>query len=131
MGHREPGTYVHRVDARAPVIDPDLLDPFSQLVEITILGVAVHVPEGNRLLRCFQCLAPTEVSSGRFCWNRVCGNSELAYILPGETEERIDRACRLVAVDGMQITGLSRELRYVLRGILGEIPEGAETAPPR
>lgn len=100
------------------MLDTDLLEPFTRLVEITVLGVTLHVPEGNRLLRCFQCLDPGDVSTGRFCWNATCANSEFAYVLPGEDEERSARACAFEVVDGMKITRLSDELRYALRRVV-------------
>src|SRR5437588_4198489 len=46
-----------------------LFRPFLRLVRITILGKEFEVPENNPLLRCFQYLAPEQVSYGRFCWN--------------------------------------------------------------
>lgn len=39
-----------------------LFQPFSRLVKITIMGREFEVPENNHLLRCFQYLAPEQVS---------------------------------------------------------------------
>ncbi len=102
------------------VLDTDLLEPFVRLVPISILGRQVHVPEGNRLLRCFQCLEPRGVSNGRFCWNGTCAASEFGYVLPGEAVERFARACSFEVVEGMAVTRLSEELWFALRGVLAE-----------
>ena len=56
-----------RVDNEAPEMGTDLLDPFEKLVQITILGRTVDVPEKNRLLRCFQYLSINTISYGDFC----------------------------------------------------------------
>jgi hypothetical protein len=49
-----------------------LFRPFTGFVKIMILGRESEVPENNSLLRCFQYLAPEDVSFGRFCWNEDC-----------------------------------------------------------
>ncbi len=103
--------------------DPSLFRPFDRLIKITVLGRTVEVPEKNALLRCFQYLAPDTVPYGKFCWNNECGNSKFYYRLPGEDLERKARACWFEPVEGMEITVLSAELKYVLRSVLKQPPD--------
>jgi len=91
-----------------------ILEPWEQTIGIIILGRPVDVPENNLLLRCLQYLLPETVPYGRFCWNDECGNSEFRYLLPGDPVERVERACRFLPVPGMEITGVSEQLRQVL-----------------
>ncbi len=90
-----------------------------RLVRIRLLGRDVEVPEGETLLRCFQYLALETVSAGPFCWNGECGHSLLRYRVPGKAGEERALACRTRVVPGMEITGLSPDLRRVLRPVLG------------
>ncbi len=98
-----------------------------RLVRIRLLGRDVEVPEGETLLRCFQYLAMETVSAGPFCWNGECGHSLLRYRAPGMSGEEKARACRTRVVPGMEITGLSPDLRRVLGPVLGEAAEGGKT----
>ncbi len=101
------------------------------LVQITLLGVPVEVPAGETLLRCFQYLAMETVSTGPFCWNGECGHSLLRYRAPGMAGEQKALACRTRVVPGMEITGLSPDLRRVLRPVLGDrAGEGRRFAEP-
>ncbi len=99
------------------------------MISITVLGRALEVPENNSLLRGIQYLFPDRCHRGRFCWNSECGNSKFYYRLPGDPEERKARACRFIPVEGMVITHLSSELKFVIRDILDERPvrDAAET----
>ena len=99
-----------RVDNEAPEMGTDLLDPFEKLVQITILGRTVDVPEKNRLLRCFQYLSIKTISYGDFCWNGECTNCQIWYHMQGQDElnDRPALSCRLECVEGMVITKLSR-----------------------
>ena len=99
-------------------MNDSILEPWDNTVPITILGRLVEVPENNLLLRCLQYLLPETVPYGRFCWNDECGNSEFRYLLPGDTTERVERACRFVPVPGMEITVVSDQLRQVLAPLL-------------
>jgi hypothetical protein len=96
----------------------DLFDGVQQLVRIRVLGREFRVPADETLLRCFQYLAPEDVSRGRFCWAGTCGNSSLQYRVPGGTEDRPGRACRLIVIDGLEITQVSPELAWALRRVL-------------
>jgi|SRR5262245_7432157 len=95
----------------------DLLDPYEKLVSIDVLGNEVHVPEKNRLLRCFQYLSIHTISYGDFCWNGECTNCQVWYHLKdqGEQCDRPALSCRLECQEGMVITKLSRYIE--LRGI--------------
>ena len=88
----------------------DLLDPYEKLVSIEILGNEVHVPEKNRLLRCFQYLSLQTISYGDFCWNGECTNCQIWYHMEDQTEQsdRPALSCRLECQEGMVITKLSR-----------------------
>ena len=99
-------------------MNDSILEPWDRMIRITLLGREIEVPENNLLLRCLQHLLPETVPYGRFCWNDECGNSEFRYRLPGESEIRVERACRFVPVEGMEITAVSDQLRQVLAPLL-------------
>ncbi len=92
-----------------------LFRPYSRLVRITILGKEFEVPENNPLLRCFQFLAPDEVSYGRFCWNEDCQYCRVTYDLGNGTQTRAAISCKLMVQDGMRIKEVTTEIRYCLR----------------
>ena len=92
-----------------------LFRPFSRLVKILILGKEFEVPENNHLLRCFQYLAPEQVSYGRFCWNEDCQYCRVSFDHGLETKPRAALACKLEPRDGMRITEVSTEIKYCLR----------------
>jgi hypothetical protein len=92
-----------------------LLNPFSRLVTITLLGEPAEVPENNVLLRCLQFLAPEPISYGRFCWNEDCQYCRVVYDVGDGTQERAALACKLLVAEGMRIKEVSTEIRYCLR----------------
>jgi hypothetical protein len=92
-----------------------LFRPFSRLVKILILGKEFQVPENNHLLRCFQYLAPEQVSYGRFCWNEDCQYCRVSFDQGEGTKPRAALACKLEPRDGMRITEVSTEIKYCLR----------------
>jgi hypothetical protein len=91
--------------------------PFSRLVKITILGKEVEVPENNPLLRCFQYLAPEQVSYGRFCWNEDCQYCRVSFDLGEGAPCRAALSCKLMVQEGMRITEAATEIRYCLRDL--------------
>ena len=95
-----------------------LLRPYDKMVKIEILGRACEVPNNNSLLRCFQQLAPINISHGRFCWNQDCQQCRLSYDLGEGTTRKTALACTMQAKEGMRVIELSRELRYGLREVL-------------
>jgi hypothetical protein len=100
-----------------------LFRPYSRLLKIVVLGRTIEVPENNPLLRGFQHNCPETVPYGKFCWNNECGNSKFYYRLPGDPVEHKSRACQFIPVEGMQITVLSAELKWVLRKLLQRPPD--------
>ena len=92
-----------------------LFRPFSRLVRITILGKEFEVPENNPLLRCFQYLAPEQVSYGRFCWNEDCQYCRVMFDLGEGTPTRAAISCKLMVQDGMRINEVTAEIKYCLR----------------
>jgi len=98
-----------------------LFRPFSRLVKITILGSEFEVPENNPLLRCFQYLAPEQVSYGRFCWNEDCQYCRVTFDLGEASTQRAALSCKLMVREGMRVTEAATEVRYCLRTLkLGE-----------
>lgn len=105
----------------------DLFENVERLVRLRVLGRDVFVPADETLLRCFQYLAPEDVSRGRFCWAGTCGNSSIRYRLAGQAD-RPGRACRLIVVDGLEITEISPELAWALRRVIPS-PAPAPSSP--
>jgi|SRR5450755_3978769 predicted molibdopterin-dependent oxidoreductase YjgC len=92
-----------------------LFRPFGRLVKLTILGREFEVPENNPLLRCFQYLAPEQVSYGRFCWNEDCQYCRVTFDLGDGSPSRAALSCKLMVQDGMRIKEVTTEIRYCLR----------------
>ena len=101
-----------------------LFRPFTRLVKITILGREFEVPENNPMLRCFQYLAPENISYGRFCWNEDCQYCRISFDLGDGTASRSAISCKLMVQDGMRINDLTSELRYGLRTL--DLPKADE-----
>lgn len=93
----------------------DLFRPFTRLVKITILGREFEVPENNPLLRCFQYLAPEQVSYGRFCWNEDCQYCRVTFDLGAGSPSRAALSCKLMVQEGMRVEEATAEIRYCLR----------------
>jgi hypothetical protein len=92
-----------------------LFRPFSRLVKIAILDKEFDVPENNPLLRCFQYLAPEQVSYGRFCWNEDCQYCRVTFDLGEGSARRAGLSCKLMVQEGMRVTEAATEIRYCLR----------------
>lgn len=92
-----------------------LFRPFTRLVKITILGKEFEVPENNSLLRCFQYLAPEQVSYGRFCWNEDCQYCRVTFDLGDGGTTRAALSCKLTVQEGMRVKEATAEIRYCLR----------------
>jgi len=92
-----------------------LFRPFTRLIKITILGSEFEVPENNPLLRCFQYLAPEDVSYGRFCWNEDCQYCRVTYDSGEASASRAALSCKLMVHEGMRIKEVTTEIRYCLR----------------
>ena len=91
------------------MIDEDILQPFEKLVEITVVGETLMVPENNSILRGFQFLKRDEISYGDFCWNGECTNCQIWYHTEGQSQvdDRPGLACRLEVIEGMTITSMA------------------------
>ena len=92
-----------------------LFRAYARLVKITILDREFEVPENNALLRCFQYLAPEQVSYGRFCWNEDCQYCRVSYDMGEGTPTRAAISCKLMVQDGMRVKEVATEIRYCLR----------------
>ncbi len=104
-----------------PMTTPSsILNPFSRLVTITLLGKEVDVPDNNVLLRCLQYLFPEPISYGRFCWNEDCQYCRVVYDTGEGTQERAAISCKLMVAEGMRIKEVSTEIRYCLRDWHGD-----------
>jgi hypothetical protein len=92
-----------------------LFRPFARLVKITILGKDFDVPENNSLLRCFQYLAPEQISYGRFCWNEDCQYCRVTFDLGDGSTSRTALSCKLMVQEGLRVKEMTTEIRYCLR----------------
>jgi len=97
-----------------------LFRDYERLVNITVLGKAFQVPENNTCLRAFQYMSPETISYGRFCWNQECQYCRISYTLASQPDvpPRAVMACKVLVTEGMQITELSEELIYNLKGVI-------------
>ncbi|HWC76389.1 MAG TPA: hypothetical protein VG778_02950 [Blastocatellia bacterium] len=87
-----------------------LFEAFDHLIEIEICSRSAHVPEKNKLLRCFQFIKTETVSVGDYCWNGDCTRCQIWYESDdGETRSAL--ACKLYVRPGMVITGVSENLK--------------------
>ncbi|HEV8484135.1 MAG TPA: hypothetical protein VGV87_11375 [Blastocatellia bacterium] len=87
-----------------------LFEVFERLIEIDICNRRAHVPERNKLLRCFQFISADAVSVGDYCWNGDCTNCQIWYEAEsGEIKSAL--ACKMYVKPGMVITGMSPNLK--------------------
>lgn len=96
----------------------DPFRPFERLVEITVLGRKFQVPEKNSLLRCFQYISPETVPYGRFCWNQECQYCRVLARFPEDDGPSEIISCKFLVCEGIEVSGLSAELKWCLRGKL-------------
>ena len=87
------------------MINEDVLHPFEKLIEITVLGETLMVPENNSILRGFQFLKRDEISYGDFCWNGECLNCQV-WLQIGDKEKAV-MACRTIVAENMKIVRLA------------------------
>ena len=66
----------------------EIFRPYERLVEITVLGKTLEVPEKNTVLRAFQYISPETIPYGRFCWNQECQYCKITSQLPDDDEAR-------------------------------------------
>jgi len=79
-----------------------------------------EVPENNPLLRCFQYLAPEEVSYGRFCWNEDCQYCRVTFDLGEGSASRTALSCKVMVQAGMRVKEATSEIKYCLRKLQKE-----------
>jgi len=89
-------------------------------VRITIVDREFEVPENNPLLRCFQYLAPEEVSYGRFCWNEDCQYCRVTFDLGEGSASRTALSCKVMVQAGMRVKEATSEIKYCLRKLQKE-----------
>ncbi len=105
----------------------EVFRPFERLVEITVLGKTLEVPEKNTVLRAFQYISPETIPYGRFCWNQECQYCRVTCQLPDDDEARPMLSCKFIVVPGMVITELAPELVWCLRGKLNAASSAKES----
>ena len=93
-------------------MNPDLFEPYDQLIVITVEGEPRKVPANNTLLRCFQYLSLESISYGDFCWNGDCLNCRVRVRVNGKEKEVI--ACLVKPVDGTEVVSTSDDIRLEL-----------------
>ena len=100
--------------------------PYERLLEISVLGRKVQVPEKNILLRAFQFVSPTTIPYGRFCWNEECQYCRVVVKARDGKERRV-LSCKVLVREGMEILWMDRELVLNLKKALGldlsDVPE--------
>ncbi|MFL6468732.1 MAG: 2Fe-2S iron-sulfur cluster-binding protein [Pyrinomonadaceae bacterium] len=89
--------------------EPEIFDPYEKLIEITLLGRAVEVPENNSILRCFQFLNMEAVAESELCWNGECLDCQV-WVKNGDKEKAVI-ACRSNAEAGMDIVRVSDKIQ--------------------
>jgi hypothetical protein len=104
----------------------DLLEPYTRLVRIVILGRIFEVPENNLLLRQMQYVSP-DIGSGRYCWNGECRYCEIQYRRAAESSDLPALACRVKGQEGMVITKAAAEIRYNLSEALAAAKAAEKT----
>ena len=89
--------------------EPEIFEPYEKLIQITLLGRTVEVPENNSILRCFQFLNMEAVSESELCWNGDCLDCQV-WVKNGDKEKAVI-ACRTNAEPGMDITRISEKIQ--------------------
>jgi len=89
--------------------EPEIFEPYEKLIQITLLGRAVEVPENNSILRCFQFLNMEAVSESELCWNGDCLDCQV-WMKNGDKEKAVI-ACRTNVEPGMDITRISEKIQ--------------------
>lgn len=87
----------------------EILEPYERLIEITLLGEKMLVPENNSILRCLQFLDIEKISDAELCWNGECIDCQV-WIRNGDKEKALI-ACRTNASEGMEIVRVAENLR--------------------
>ncbi|HSF18559.1 MAG TPA: 2Fe-2S iron-sulfur cluster-binding protein [Vicinamibacteria bacterium] len=92
------------------------LNSITELVPIEVEGRSFEVPSGEVLLSCVHFLVRDETPVlGRFCWANECGNCEMSVKRRGSLFATRERGCQTLVEPGMELSGLTPELRYWLQ----------------
>ena len=103
-----------------------LFRPYSKLIEITVRGKKVQIPENQILLRAFQYLCPDTIPYGRYCWNEECQYCRVSVRRPGAEKVTQALSCKLMVEEGLDVQELADELKWNLRRLLSPEPEEKE-----
>ena len=110
-----------------------LFRPYKKLIEITIQGKKVQIPENQMLLRAFQYLCPDTIPYGRYCWNEECQYCRVSVKRPGSQKVTQALSCKLMVEEGMEIHELAEELTRNLRPLFQppseETPQDSPSEP--
>ena len=104
-----------------------LFRPYKKLIEITIQGKKVQIPENQILLRAFQYLCPETIPYGRYCWNEECQYCRVSVKRAGSQKVTQALSCKLMVEEGLEIHELAEELTRNLRPLFQ--PPSEETPP--
>jgi hypothetical protein len=104
-----------------------LFRPYSKLIEITVRGKKVQIPENQILLRAFQYLCPDTIPYGRYCWNEECQYCRVSVRRPGSEKITQALSCKLMVEEGLEVEELADELKWNLRRLF---PPATEEEPP-
>ena len=88
----------------------EIFELYEKLIDITIAGRTVSVPENNSILRCLQYLNMESVSESELCWNGDCLDCQV-WIKNGDKEKAVI-SCRTNAEPGMEITRISENITF-------------------
>lgn len=88
----------------------EIFEPYEKLIDITISGRTVSVPENNSILRCLQYLNMESVSESELCWNGDCLDCQV-WIKNGDKEKAVI-SCRTAAEPGMEITRICEKINF-------------------
>jgi len=83
-------------------IDPQLLEPYDELIPVSIEGRVYQVPANNTVLRVLQYL-DVDLYPCRLCWNGECDNCRFSYTMPGQDDATSAKACATLIAPGMRI----------------------------
>jgi hypothetical protein len=104
-------------------MDPALLEPYTRLVRLVILGHVFEVPENNLMLRQMQYVAE-DIGYGKYCWNAECRYCEVTYRKDGVELQAL--ACRIKGLAGMNVVKVAPEIKYNMGEALAAAPRATE-----
>lgn len=113
---KRSAAFADRHSFNSPQMDlTEILEPYEDLLEITVLGRECRVPEKNTILRCLQFLDPENISDAELCWNGECLDCMVELAASNGATKRVI-ACRTLAENGMEIIGLGPVIEICITG---------------